>query len=129
MTFPSGRGRFEKLKNSGGANLFSRFPAGVLFLYAQAGRVRLGRWTAGFTLAKGSGSPVVTKSSARSAIWNAGMSSSLRPGELKKAANITQAAISERLGVSQRACPDWERDPIVFTSSRVAKSSASILGR
>ena len=47
--------------------------------------------------------------------------------ELREAANITQAAISERLGVSQRTYSDWERGSVSFTPSRLAEL-ASILG-
>ncbi len=47
--------------------------------------------------------------------------------ELREAASITQAAISGRLGVSQRTYSDWERGSVAFTPSRLAELAA-ILG-
>ena len=47
--------------------------------------------------------------------------------ELREAANITQAAIAERLGVSQRTYSDWERGTVAFTPSRL-QELAGILG-
>jgi len=47
--------------------------------------------------------------------------------ELREAANITQATISDRLGVSQRTYSDWERGTVAFTPSRL-QELANILG-
>jgi transcriptional regulator with XRE-family HTH domain len=47
--------------------------------------------------------------------------------ELREAASITQVAIAERLGVSQRTYSDWERGSVAFTPSRLSEL-ASILG-
>jgi transcriptional regulator with XRE-family HTH domain len=47
--------------------------------------------------------------------------------ELREAATITQAAIAERLGVSQRTYSDWERGSVAFTPSRLSEL-ATILG-
>ncbi len=47
--------------------------------------------------------------------------------ELREAANITQATIADRLGVSQRTYSDWERGTVAFTPSRL-QELANILG-